>query len=439
MKHAIWAFALIMVILGTGLFAETYTIDQCIQMARDTDPTLMQFRNSMKTAGTQVWWKAGQFLPNVSVSGNYRKVKRGPTSERVVDLGGGVIEVLPSQPEEEYSDYSAGYSISQYGFNVLGTAWDYLQSRAQKHGAEYSYGQTVSDLDFYVKTNYYLVLKSKNDLEVAQDAVGRSEELLKLFQEKYELGSASLSEVLKQKVQFGNDQLTLVRARNNYRIYRDQLALIVGINPNEDFDIADLELTTEEIGEIGDYISKVREYHPTLRSAEENVAASRHGVLSAWSDYLPTLDIGYSFNWSKNTFDDLKKFGPYDHTGSFYFGVSLSIFDRFQKHYSVSVAKANLNNARASEAYTRNEIIKDIRDAYLGIKLAEETLNVTGETERAASEDMELVQAKYNLGAAALWELLDAQVSLKTAQFDKVKAEFDYNLAFAKLKNAMGE
>jgi len=64
---------------------------------------------------------------------------------------------------------------------------------------------------------------------------------------------------------------------------------------------------------------------------------------------------------------------------------------------------------------------------------------VTEETERAANEDFQLVKTKYNLGAAALWELLDSQVSLREAQFSKVKAEFDYNLAQAKLQNATGK
>ena len=51
---------------------------------------------------------------------------------------------------------------------------------------------------------------------------------------------------------------------------------------------------------------------------------------------------------------------------------------------------------------------------------------------------MNLVQEKYNLGAATILELLDAQVSLITAQNDKVQSEFDYNLAVAKLENVMG-
>ncbi len=439
MKKVLWIVTLFMLVAGGTVFAETYTLDQCIEMARKTDPNLTKFRNTVKTAGTAVWQRAGQFLPSVSVSGSYRKVDRGKTSAQITDLGGGVIEVVPEQPAETYKSYSAGYSIGQYGFNIPGKIWDYLYSRASKHGAEYSYAQAISDLDLVVKTYYYLVLKGKNDLDVARDAVERSKELLKVFEEKYDLGSASLSEVLKQKVQYGTDQLTLVSAQNNSRTTRDQLALTIGVHPSEDFNVADLELTRGDIGELPGLIARACEYHPTLKAAEQSVSAYGYAVRSAWSDYLPTIDIGYSFGWSKNTFDEIKEFGSDDHTGTLSIGISMNIFDRFSRRYQLSVAKVNLNNARASKVYTKNEMIKDIRDAYLGIKLAEEKLQVTEETEQAASEDMDLVQAKYNLGAAALWELLDAQVSLKSASFEKVKAEFDYNLALAKLKNAMGE
>ena len=94
MKRMIWLAALGVIILGAEVFAEAYTLDQCIEMARKTDPNLIRFRNAVKTVGSEVWWRAGQFLPSVSVSGSYRKVDQGVTSEKVVDLGGGVIEVL---------------------------------------------------------------------------------------------------------------------------------------------------------------------------------------------------------------------------------------------------------------------------------------------------------------------------------------------------------
>ena len=98
-----------------------------------------------------------------------------------------------------------------------------------------------------------------------------------------------------------------------------------------------------------------------------------------------------------------------------------------------------MSNSQAGRVYVYNQIVQSIRDAYRGIGLADEELKLTEDKERAAKEDMDLVQAKYDLGAAALWELLDAQVSLKTAQFDKVNAEFKYNLALAGLQNALGQ
>jgi outer membrane protein TolC len=154
---------------------------------------------------------------------------------------------------------------------------------------------------------------------------------------------------------------------------------------------------------------------------------------------MPTLSLGYSYGWRKDTFGDIVKGGPYDHSGTLSLSLSYTLFDGFSRERNMSRAKVTLNNSRAQLFYARNQVIKDLEDAYLGIKLADETMAVTEETERAAKEDFDLVQAKYNLGAAALWELLDAQVSLKEAQFGKVGAEFDYNLALALLQNALGK
>ena len=142
---------------------------------------------------------------------------------------------MPSLPETEFKGYSAGYSLNYNLFDGLRNVWGYLGSRSSKRSAEYGYDKALSDLTYIVKGEYYFVLKAKRDLEVARDAVARSRELLNLFEEKYELGSASLSEVLKQKVQFGNDKLTQVSKDKVYQIARAALAVTIGMDPSEDF------------------------------------------------------------------------------------------------------------------------------------------------------------------------------------------------------------
>lgn len=417
-----------------------YSLDECIQMAKEKDPSLNQFRNAVRMANAAVWQQAGQFLPSASLGYSQAEVHRGPQTPQlkyVEDLGQVVNIADPNSIINK--GYSAGFSLRMTIFDGFSNVWNYLGSKASKRQADYTYSAAMSDLTFLVKTDFYLVLKAKKDLEVAQDATERSKELLKLFEEKYELGSASLSEVLKQRVQYGNDQLTLVRARNLLENYLDNLALDIGLDPQEDYDIAEIELKQEITGEVGEFIKTALQVHPSLLSSQADVDAYKFDVRSAWGRYLPTATLSYNFGWGKEHFSELVKFGPYDHSGTIGLSVSLNVFDGFTREYNLKRAQVGLNNAKASHFYERNRVIKAVEAAYLGIKLAEETLRVTGEVERSASEDMDLVQEKYNLGAAALWELLDAQVSLKEAQFNKVKAEFDYNLSLAQLQNAMGE
>jgi len=93
----------------------------------------------------------------------------------------------------------------------------------------------------------------------------------------------------------------------------------------------------------------------------------------------------------------------------------------------------------ASLADTKNLVISEVKTAYLEIEQYKEKKSVAEENVDAAEEDLKITQEKYNLGAATILDLLDAQVSLKEAQVSVIQADFDLNLAVAKLENAMGK
>lgn len=427
-----------LLLLAGASTAKVYSLQECIELAKKTDQKVISSRNAMHTSNDAVWVSAGQFLPSVSVSGSYRKVDQGQTSQRIYNSGYGIDTVF-SQPASTSRGYSTGVSVGYTLFDGLQNVWGYFQSRANKHAADYDYAEAIAYMVYNVKGQYYYVLKTMRDLDVARDAVKRSEELLKLFEEKYALGSASQSEVLKQRVQYGTDQLTLVTADKTCKSALDDLAVLVGLQPSSDFEIADMEVQKEDIGDVDSYVQRALAEHPTVLSAREGIAASRYGVRSAWGQFLPSLSWSFSYGWDKETWESIRKFGPEDHSASISLSLRYNIFDGFSRKASLGNAKVGLSNARAYDLVARNGVVRDVREAHQGIRLAEETMKLSTETEAAAKEDMDLVQAKYNLGAAALWELLDAEVSLKTAQFNRVKAEFDYTLALAKLHYAMGE
>jgi outer membrane protein len=433
----------ILTLSASAAWAEgkVYTLEECIQMALDSDPTVIENRNSISNASATVWQQYGNLLPSASFGMTSSQTYRGPI-KRLEWVGQEQIYV--ENPNWEYfKSYSGGFSFNQTLFDGFQNIWNIKGSKASKRQVEQRYQTTKSNVIFRVKTDYYLVLKAKNDLDVAHEAVKRSEELLKLFQEKYDLGSASLSEVLKQKVQYGNDRLTLVTAERLFEVRIDQLAVDIGVDPSIEMDIQDLELREEPIKELSVLIQDALRSHPAIMASLAGIDAYKYDVRSAWGEYLPRLSLGYSYSWGNDFFselsDDVFSLSADNSSASLRLSLSFTIFDGFGRERNKSRAQNGLNSSRASLVYVRNSVIKDIEEAHLGVRLAEETLSLTEETERSADEDMELVQEKYNLGAAALWELLDAQVSLKQAQFLKVKAEFDYNLALAQLQNAIGE
>ena len=97
------------------------------------------------------------------------------------------------------------------------------------------------------------------------------------------------------------------------------------------------------------------------------------------------------------------------------------------------------NNARAALTEEKHLVSLQIKQAYLEIEKTSEQVKVNEENVAAAEEDLKITQEKYNLGAATILDLLDAQVSLKEAQMSKISSEFDYNLAVAALEHATGK
>ncbi len=441
MKRIVTSACIMILVVTVGASAKVLTMDDCIQMAINSDPTVTENRNSISNAKATVWEQYGNLLPSASFGLTSSQTYVGPI-KRLVWVG--EEQVYFEDPNWSYGKgYSGGFSFGQTLFDGFQNIWNIKGSKASKRAFEEQYKGTISDVVFRIKTDYYLVLKAKNDLDVARAAVKRSAELLKLFEEKYNLGSASLSEVLKQKVQYGNDRLTLVTAERLLVVRIGQLAVDIGVDPSKELDIQDIDLRKEPIKELNVLIQDALRSHPAIMASLAGVDAFKYDVRSALGKYMPSLSLSYSYSWNNDYFSEMAGdvFGlSADNSGaSLRLSLGFTIFDGFGRERNMNRAKNGLNNSRARFLYVRNTVIKDIEDSHLGVRLAEETLAVTEETETAASEDMDLVQEKYNLGAAALWELLDAQVSLKQAQFNKVKAEFDYNLALAQLQNAIGE
>lgn len=106
-----------------------------------------------------------------------------------------------------------------------------------------------------------------------------------------------------------------------------------------------------------------------------------------------------------------------------------------------SAVKAARHGTRASEASyerTLSNVALQTRQAYYGVLLARENLKVAETALQLAQGRLEQVQLFYDVGTAAEFDLLTAQVAVEGARPERIRAENALRLALNDLKRLTG-
>ncbi|MCP4632788.1 MAG: TolC family protein [candidate division Zixibacteria bacterium] len=432
-------FTGMLLLLSVFVSAETLTLDQSIDLALKNHPNVISAKGNVKTANAGVWNAYGNFLPRVSASGGVSETHGWWYADSLMaDPSDYNTGVLNKWYKSSSKNYSLGVSANMTLFNGGQNIFNLLGAKANKSYFNNMSEMTQQDLILEVKRQYFNYLAAIKTKEMREESVKHGEEGLKLAESKFEVGSASKSDVLKAKVQYGLDKINYIDAENAIENARSYLIWMIGLDINSDADFSPEYSTKEYNGIEGDALNFGLSNYPGLLAAENNVSKAKQGVRSAWGRFLPTVGVSLSKTYSNSRWSEVKEFSNYDGSWTIGTTVSLPIFENFSRKYAVSSAKVTLNNARAGLFYEKNNVTRKVKEAFRNMNRSKEMLEVANETEASALEDMSLTQEKYDLGAATILELLDARVSLIRAQNNKIQSEFDYNIAVATLENAMG-
>jgi outer membrane protein len=438
--------------------AQELTLDGCIRLAKEKRASIIQARGSQSMAAAEKRAALGAFLPSIRGSYSYSKGKEtaidpansyGTDYVTVLDttvVGTDTAIDALSRPttivtsNEQDQGPSKSWSLSADLTLVSVPNWFSLAAAgASKASADLDVLASEQDLVYAVRVAYFAYLASVQNVDVQREAVKRAEEQLKLIQSRFELGSASMSDVLKQKVLFGNDRLGMLDAENGIVNAEANLAYTIGLDPRESHSFSSSYQVNEYAGTLDEAVGYGLDNNPSLLSQTKTVAAAGYSLNAAVASYLPTLSLGVDWRKFNGTQAYPTAFDYSSNTRTFGLTVGWNIFDGFAREQRVTQAKVYQNNAKAGLADLRNSTVASIKTAYLDIEKQKERRAVSQENVAAAQEDLRITQEKYNLGAATILDLLNAQVSLKEAQVALIQVDFDLNLAIAKLEQAMGK
>ncbi|MFA4916092.1 MAG: TolC family protein [Syntrophales bacterium] len=405
---------------------ETLNIERCIEIALKMYPNIIAAKSNVEANISRVGQSKAGYYPQINWSSSYDRVR--PTGSSSLYT---TTDVPSGRNGHSFDEYSSGFNLSQ---SII----DFGKTQTQVNIQEFNLSSSRSDLEdvseqviLNVKQAYYGVLQAKRSRDVFGESVNQFQRHLEQARGFYEVGTKPKFDVTKAEVDLSNAKLNLIKSENALKLAIVHLNNAMGITAEIQYTLEDNLAFQKYETALEVAVEKAYKNRPDLQSVTTKMLASESSIELVKKEYYPVLVGNAAYNWSGEEF-------PLDSGWSVGATLSFPIFSGFSTKYQVAEANANFNILKANQESLRQNVLLEVKQAYLNLKDAEERIPTAELTVKQAEENFEIANGRYAAGVGNPIEVTDAEVALSNAKASYIQALYDYKVAQASLEKAMG-
>jgi len=410
------------------------SLANCLNIALQQNGTILEAKSDLEAQQGVVVQTRAIALPQLQATGQYK------------DSDPSAIESfpVPNTPALPNQNWNAGIQIVQSVYEGGRLVSAFQAASATKKQALAQYQTVIADMLLAVRLAYYDVLLAAQQITVNEASVNLLQVELKDQQSRYTAGTVPRLNVLRAEVALANERPALIQARNNYRIAKNNLSVLLGYNlPREVWE--DIPLTLTDSLDARPYevdlpaaIQQALSRRTELVALRKTTELQRLNVVNAKAGYKPALQVFAGYTWHNSQFTEPVEL-DHDINGWNVGGqLSWNIFDGMLTRGKVTQAKANYTKAKTTLDDRARQIELEVRTAYSDFLTARETLESQTKVQEEAEEALREAKARADAGTGTQLDVLDAQTSLTQARTTQVQALHDYDAARARLERAIG-
>ncbi|MCX5801533.1 MAG: TolC family protein [Candidatus Eisenbacteria bacterium] len=403
---------LLVTILSVDSFAEQpLTLQDCISLARQNNPTLVQQKTSIERSNVGVTSAHSSYYPGVDLSSSYRN-----SGSSFGDRQG------------SYST-SIGLSYTIYDGGYRKAAVD--AATAKVDVAKEAYHLSEDELILQVKGAFFKILQKQEQITLVQDVVKRRREDLVLINLKYEAGRESSPAVKEAEANVLQAEYDDKRAKDELVLAGVELNLLLG-RPRRSEVVLEYRDAEIDFPPLESLIEEAMVGRPELLSATANTGALQAQVTQARSNYLPGVSFSSSYGLQGSELLDQR-----DNWGAG-ISVSLPIFDGFSRKAKVRDATLSLESQSDRIRELQQQIEEEVEQAYSTWELAQSIIEVNKSTLEAARNMYELTKLQYEQGKTSYFFLQQKETGLTQAETTQLSALYNLRVSAARLEKACG-
>lgn len=371
-----------------------------------------------------------QLFPWISPGITYRQ-----HDDRIQDVQGNIIDV------NKYS-YAPGATV---GVQLdLGDAlYKALAARQLAQAADHAFDAQRQESVLGAAQGYF-------DLALAHGAVGVALEAVRIasayeaqLANAVEAGVAFKGDLLRARVQAERNRLALRQAQEQQRISAARLAQVLHLDQTVELVPQDAGLTpftlVETNSALDSLVAQAVAFRPELKQNQSLTAAAHENKNGAtYGPLIPTLGaqafwggLGGGRDGVSDTFG-----GQQDYLVGANWRIGPGgLFDVGR----VRAAKSRLKIAELNLAKARDEVTRQVIEAFARWQSLEEQLGTVKRTLVAAEEGLRLAQQRKEFAVGVVLETIQTEQDLTRARLDYLKTVADLNKAQYALRRATGQ
>lgn len=423
-----WIYSLTFAVFGAILMfpsvssGEVLTLEECMKMAMENNFSVKEGRKTIPLSQAQSLMSYSEILPYLSARTSVTR----SSSEFGIDP---YIDV-----------YSTNVSVTQTIFD-LSSAFGIKEARIKVKESVARYESIVRSVELLVSQCFYDYIKKQKFVAVKELGLRESGENFRKTEVMHDVGTVSRIDLLRAEVVKNQSELDLLKATKELEMAKVNLAYVTGLEQNLDFEVKEesIEIENYSIGDYDSLFARMKKNNPEIAAQRLSVSAAESRLSSAYSSYLPTLSLSGSYGYSGDKFTMSQEEWDRNDSWSVNASVQVPLFTGFSRYASV---RQNKISTGMQEIGYREMVMDrgiELRKSLLSIDEAEETYKLASKNLEKAKLSYEMVKEKYDLGAADIVELINAEQDYLEAQVTKISSYFDLILASFYIQNLLGE
>lgn len=441
------------------------TLKECIEKALNNSPIIRRAKIDYEMAKKNVKIAQSIYFPTLSIGAGYN-FSNSTGSKSPSSLG---------------NDFNVNAGIRQLIWNFGKSSANIKMQKFNKIVAMYDFDSMVLETIYDIKVKYYSILASKAAIKIDNANLQINERNYQRTKAYFEEGLKSKIDLVNSEVYVTDAKVSLITSENLYKNSLNDLnnAMYLAYKPEYNIEVplqfktvGDItpKSLTDVTTPIDDFLAppkdienalytgsvETKDYttlykfdkfsytfeeclelanknRPDIKAYENTIKAMEQYLNIVKRQYFPEISASgnYNFNGGKtNRISNIRN--------SIGIGINLSsAVNIMQEKFEIDNAKLQIELAQNELNLLKQNVYFQVQQAYINMMEYQSQIPLLEQKTRQTLENLELADGRYSVGLGDYIELQDAKVNYNKAQHSFVKSVFNYNVAKARLEQAI--